>query len=91
MEEIPSASEGMPTHFLKGRFTLRDVTRPIGFPVVIVSADGKRLTGQGQFELDRTEFGRVYGSGKFFRHLGKHVVNDLIHLDVMIHAGDQES
>ena len=86
VEEIPSASEGTPTHVLKGRFTLRDVTRTIAFPVVIASADGNGLTGQGQLELDRTEFGSIYGSGKFFRHLGKHVVNDLIHLDVMIHA-----
>ena len=27
-----------------------------------------------------------YGSGKLFRFLGKHVVNDHIHLHVKIHA-----
>jgi hypothetical protein len=62
------------------------VTKPLELPVVIASADGKRVTGQGQLELDRTEFGSIYGSGKFFRFLGKHVVNDHIHLHVKIHA-----
>lgn len=85
-EAMDGCSVGSPSHILKGLFTLRGVTRPLEFPAVIASADGKRLTGQGQFEIDRTEFGSIYGSGKFFRHLGKHVVNDLIHLDVMIHA-----
>lgn len=84
--EPVSTTVGAPTHLLKGSFTLRGVTRPLEFPVVVASADGKRLTGQGQFEIDRTDYGSVYGSGKFFRHLGKHVVNDLLHLDVMIHA-----
>jgi len=86
VESITACNLGSPTHILSGQFTLRDVTRPLQFPVVIASADGKRLTGQGQFEIDRSEFGSIYGSGKFFRFLGKHVVNDLIHLDVMIHA-----
>ena len=40
----------------------------------------------GQFELDRTAYGSHYGSGKLFRFLGKHLVNDLIHLHVKIHA-----
>ena len=41
-----------------------------------LGADGQRITGHGQFELDRTEYGSHYGSGKLFRFLGKHIVND---------------
>jgi polyisoprenoid-binding protein YceI len=85
-DAISGSTEGTPNYLLKGNFTLRGVTRPLEFPVVIASADGKRITGQGQFELDRTEFGSIYGSGKFFRFLGKHVVNDHIHLHVKVHA-----
>jgi polyisoprenoid-binding protein YceI len=84
--DIPNATEGMPNHLLNGKLTLRGVTRQLDFPAVIASADGRRLTGQAQFEIDRTEFGSLYGSGKFFRHLGKHIVNDHIHLHVKIHA-----
>lgn len=85
-EPIPGSSGGTPTHLLKGHITLRGVTLPLEFPAVIASADGGRVTGQGQFELDRTEFGSVYGSSKFFSYLGKHVVNDFIHLHVKVHA-----
>ena len=57
------------------------------FPVLVApTEDGQRLTGQGQFELDRTEYGSHYSSGKLFRFLGKHLVNDHIHLHVKIHA-----
>lgn len=54
--------------------------------LIATTEDGQRLTGQGQFELDRTDYGSHYGSGKLFRFLGKHLVNDLIHLHVKIHA-----
>ncbi|MFN0079494.1 MAG: hypothetical protein ACKVY0_23765 [Prosthecobacter sp.] len=56
------------------------VTQPLSFPAVIAAADADHLTGQAQFELDRTQFGRL------FAFLGKHVVNDHIHLHVKLHA-----
>lgn len=83
---IKDSTPGSPNYELNGAFTLRGVTQPLSFPALIASADGSRLTGQAQFELDRTRFGSVYGSGKFFRFLGQHVVNDLIHLHVKLHA-----
>ncbi len=86
VEPIAGCDEGSPNHLLRGNLTLRGVTRPLEFPILVASADGARLTGQAQFELDRTGFGSIYGSGKFFNFLGKHVVNDLIHLHVMVHA-----
>ena len=49
-------------------------------------ADGQHLTGQGVLELDRTAYGSHYGSGKLFRFLGPHLVNDHIHLHAKIHA-----
>ncbi len=85
-QPIEGATPGWPNYELIGAFTLRGVTQPLSFAALIASADGSRLTGQGQFELDRTRFGSFYGSGKFFRHLGQHVVNDLIHLHVKLHA-----
>ena len=83
---LDASTEGTPNFVLHGRFTLRGITRPLAFPVVVASSDGRRMTGQGQFELDRTQFGSIYGSGRFFRFLGKHVVNDHIHLHVKLHA-----
>jgi hypothetical protein len=62
------------------------VTQPLSIPAVIAAADADHLTGQAQFEIDRTQFGSHYGSGRLFAFLGKHVVNDLIHLHVKLHA-----
>jgi polyisoprenoid-binding protein YceI len=90
VEKINKCTDGTPNYRLRGDFTLRGITRPLEFPALIAaSEDGQRLTGQGQFEIDRTEFGSQYGSGKFFRFLGKHVVNDHVHLHVKVHAERQ--
>ncbi len=83
---LPEATPGTPNYELAGDFTLRGVTRPLVFAALVASTDGRRITGQGQIDLDRTEFGSFYGSGKFFRYLGQHVVNDLVHLHVKLHA-----
>jgi polyisoprenoid-binding protein YceI len=85
-EPIPGATEGSSSHRIHGNLTLRGITQPLDFPVAIATADDSRLTAQGLIDLDRTAFGSVYGSGKFFRFLGKHVVNDHIHLHVKLHA-----
>ena len=65
---------------LHGQSTLRGITRQFAFPVVIASPDGQRMTGQVQF-------GSIYGTGRFFRLLGKHVMNDHSVLDTVLDAG----
>jgi len=37
---------------------------------------------QSTFEFDRTQFGAIYGSGRFFERLGMHLVNDLVSMDI---------
>jgi polyisoprenoid-binding protein YceI len=86
-EKIDSATDGTPNHVLRGTFTLRGISRPLEFPVLLAATyDGQCLTGQGQLEIDRTDYGSHYGSGKLFRFLGRHLVNDHIHLHVKTHA-----
>jgi polyisoprenoid-binding protein YceI len=86
-KRIATCTDGTPNHLLRGTFTLRGISRPLEFPVLIAAKDdGQHLTGQGVLELDRTAYGSHYGSGKLFRFLGQHVVNDHIHLHVKIHA-----
>lgn len=84
-EAIEKATPGRPNFMLRGLFTLRGIAREIEFPIV-AAAQGSRVTGQAQISLNRTVFGSRYGSGRFFRFLGKHVVNDLIELHLKIHA-----
>jgi polyisoprenoid-binding protein YceI len=86
-EPIQTATDGTPNYVLRGTFTLRGISHPLAFPVLIAARDdGRHLTGQGVLELDRTAYGSQYGSGKLFRFLGQHIVNDHVHLHVKIHA-----
>ncbi|MDI1314928.1 YceI family protein [Prosthecobacter sp.] len=85
-EPLQSCTPGTPNYTLHGTMTLRGVTQPLSFPAVIAAADSDHLTGQAQFELDRTQFGSHYGSGRLFAFLGKHVVNDHVHLHIKLHA-----
>jgi polyisoprenoid-binding protein YceI len=82
---INGATAGTPTHLLRGELTLRGITHPLSFPIAVALA-GERITAQAQFEVDRTLFGSLYGSGRFFKFLGKHVVNDHFHLHLKIHT-----
>ncbi len=85
-EPIEGATEGRPNFQLAGTLTVRGVSRPVEFPAVVAVNPEGRLTGQACLDLDRTEFGSIYGSGRLFRFLGQHVVNDVIHLHLKIHA-----
>ena len=85
-EPLQACTPGTPNYTLHGAMTLRGVTQPFSFPAVIAAADADHLTGQAQFELDRTQFGSQYGSGRLFAFLGKHVVNDHIHLHIKLQA-----
>ncbi len=82
---IPDATPGLPNFDITGDFTLRGQTHPIAFQAVIGESDGV-LAGQAEFDLDRTRWGAIYGSGKFFDRLAGHLVNDLIHLHLKILA-----
>lgn len=83
---LATCTDGTPNYLLRGQFTMRGITREIEFPILVATADGQRLTAQGVLDLDRTQFGSVYGSGRLFRFLGKHIVNDHIHLHIKLHA-----
>jgi polyisoprenoid-binding protein YceI len=87
VEQIEAGTDGTPNFRLHGTFSLRGISKRLEFPVVIATKDaGHHITAQGVLELDRTDFGSHYGSGKFFRFLGQHLVNDHIQLHVKIHA-----
>jgi len=86
VEPINGSTPGTPNHLIHGQLTLRGVTRELVFPAVVAAADPQHLTAQAQIEIDRTDFGSLYGSGKFFQFLGQHVVNDHIQLHVKLHA-----
>lgn len=91
---LPGATATTPNYRLTGLFALRGVRRKLGLNVAvrrIGDAGGSggpaspispiSLALAGHMDLDRTRWGVLYGSARFFRHLGYHRVDDAISLD----------
>ena len=85
-KRIPDATPGAPNYEMTAQLTVKDVSRSIAYPAVVSLAADGALTTVAQIEIDRTEWNVLYGSGRFFQMLGKHLVNDAITLLVKIVA-----
>lgn len=81
---IPACTDGSANQMIHGLFTLRGSAQPLEFPALIAKGPDGSLTAQAEFDLDRTKWGAIYGSGKFFARLMNHVVNDLVHLHLKL-------
>ncbi|BCU76705.1 YceI family protein [Luteolibacter sp. LG18] len=78
---------GAPNLHLAAELTLKGQTHPIEFAATCgLTPDGK-AAAQATFSIDRTRWGVLYGSGKFFHRLAGHLVNDLIDFEVKIVTG----
>lgn len=77
----PDALPGSPNASIEGAITIRGKRRQLHLEATLAETeDGYVL--QTQFDIDRTLFGAVYGSGRFFEKLGMHLVNDLVTVQV---------
>lgn len=86
LKPIVGAKTGGATHVFVGRLTIKGVTREIDFPATVNLRDDGAVAAEAHFDIDRTEWNIVYGSGKFFEKLGRHLVYDLITLQISIVA-----
>lgn len=75
-----------PNHHVKGELTLRGVTASLDFDMTVNVADESTLTLEAHFDIDRTRWNILYGSTRFFEHLGMHKVFDLISMKVRLTA-----
>jgi len=71
---------------LNGNLTLKDVTKNISFPVVITESNDTATIKSEVFNIDRTDFGIKYGSGKFFDNLKNRAISDLIEFTIDLKA-----
>ncbi len=83
---VPEGRPGSPNLQLLGDLTVRGITRELPIVAVGGRTPEGRLAVQAVFAFDRTDFGSAYGSGRFFRNLGKHLVNDLVEIQVRLVA-----
>jgi polyisoprenoid-binding protein YceI len=71
---------------VKGQLTLRGIKRPIRFPATVTRPADGGIAAEAHFDIDRTRWNAIYGSARFFEHLGMHMVFDLVSIEVRIVA-----
>lgn len=81
---LEGAAPGAPNLRVDGELTLKDRTLPLGFDAVAGFTPEGKPAAQAAIAFDRTQWNALYGSGRFFRNLGMHLVNDLIELQLRI-------
>lgn len=86
VEDLGTAA-GSPNVRIHGDLTIKDRSHPISFEAAAGLTPEGKPAAQASFCLDRTLWGVLYGSGKFFRNLAGHLVNDLVEFQVRIVGG----
>lgn len=73
------------TYQVEADLTIKDQTAPVNF-VAKMSADNTTIKAITAFEIDRTNWGLKYGSGKFFQDLGDNLIGDEIQFNIDFQA-----
>lgn len=81
---IPGAFAALPNYHGRGLARIRNKEDFIEGDLSIRNLDDGMLSLAGQVRLDRTRWGVLYGSARFFRFLNGHKVDDIISLDAML-------
>ncbi|NNG00138.1 MAG: hypothetical protein HKM93_12210 [Desulfobacteraceae bacterium] len=81
---IPEATPTEPNYAVNGRLKIRGIGKSIEFQATVNPLPENRVAAQAGFDIDRTNWGIIYGSTRFFDHLGKHKVYDHISFDVRL-------
>ncbi len=74
----------LPNYEIKGQLKLRGVDAQQDFRATVALSPEKMLLIEAHFDMDRTRWNIIYGSARFFEHLGMHQVFDLITIDMRI-------
>lgn len=83
-DPITGAADGCPNLTVHADLTMRGVTQPIDFTAATGLTPEGKPAAQASFAIDRTRWGILYGSSRFFHRLAGHLVNDLIEFEARI-------
>lgn len=75
-----------PNYRISGTLNMRGITEALAFPATINPTDDGGITAEAHFDIDRTLWDVIYGSTRFFEHLGMHLVFDPISLQMKVIA-----
>jgi len=78
VSELSEAAATTATHRIDGQLTMRGIKAPLSLDTNVSAIKNGRLAAEAHFDLDRTRWGMVYGSARFFAHLGMHTVFDQV-------------
>ena len=84
MEPIPGRAATQANYLVTGTLSLRGMHKEIRFEAYVCNINKNKLAIMAHFDLDRTRWGLIYGSARFFEHLGYHLVYDLISIEARI-------
>lgn len=85
-EMLKEAAAGAPNVLVNGTLQLKGTIKPLSFSMEIVpQADGS-IKLRSSFDIDRTQWGVLYGSGRFFEKLGMHLVSDIVSIELFLTA-----
>lgn len=73
-------------HILKGNLTMKDITKNVSFPVVVITKGDVVTIKSETFEIDRTKWNVNYGSKSVFDNLGDKFIDDEMVLTVSVVA-----
>lgn len=77
-------SIGLPNYTVNGQLELRGVHADLNFDATLSQVDENTVVAEAHFDLDRTRWGVIYGSSRFFEHLGMHLVFDLLSFQLKV-------
>jgi polyisoprenoid-binding protein YceI len=83
-ERAANATPGAPNLTVRGELTLKRRSRTVEFVATAGVTPQGKAGAQATFAVDRTLWNVLYGSGKYFRNLGGHLVNDLIEIQFRV-------
>ena len=73
-----------PNYTVEGALEMLGMQADLQFPATITPLPDGRLAAEAHFDIDRTRWNIIYGSNRFFDHLGMHVVFDLISVQLKL-------
>lgn len=76
----------IPNYHVNGLLQIRGIEAEQDFMATISKTAENGLAAEAHFDMDRTKWGVIYGSARFFEYLGMHLVFDLISFQVRIIA-----
>jgi rhodanese-related sulfurtransferase/polyisoprenoid-binding protein YceI len=85
-EPVEKPFLSIPNYRVKGALQIRGIGAEQAFMATIANTPQNGLAAEAHFDIDRTRWGVIYGSARFFEHLGMHLVFDLISFQVRIIA-----